>query len=417
MLLPAYAHATTVRLGPEVPQTPETIFSCGAGPCPGGLTFAQIVSPDAPDQAPASGLITTWRVIGGGTLRLRVLRPAGEEEDELVAEGTSAPAKKSGLGTVEGGPNATSLPIRAGDAIGVDSDGDEVGAKNVATDSAVLFEWQPALADEGAVEQPEFETKRSTELLLNADIVLAPDVSSVAPASGGAAGGTAVTIVGKYLDGATGVSFGSTPASSFSVDSPSQITAIAPASAAATVDVRVTGPGGSSEVGAGDHYTFTAPAATTTTSTTLSGSSPLGGVIAKPAVSAFSESVSRWRRGGALPHISSTGKPPLGTTFSFTLNEPATVSFSFTQRVLGRRVKGRCVAAKPTNVGKPRCKRTVNAGSFTLPGHAGLDKVRFQGPLSNTKTLKPGSYGVSITARDAQGLKAVSRALGFTIVA
>jgi hypothetical protein len=209
------------------------------------------------------------------------------------------------------------------------------------------------------------------------------------------------------------VTFGSTPASSFSVDSSNQITAIAPASPASTVDVRVTGPGGSSEVGAGDRYTFTAPATTTTT--------PLAPVLgpvltpAKPTVSGFAQSASRWRRGRSLPRISSAGAP-LGTTFSFSLSEPATASLAFTQRVPGRRVGGRCVAAGHRNLGKPKCKRTVSVGSFGLTGHAGLNKVRFQGRVSSAKTLKPGAYRVAISARDSRGLRSVPQTLSFTIV-
>lgn len=64
--------------------------------------------------------------------------------------------------------------------------------KNVLTDSAVLFEWAPALADEAAVQKPVFaEPFRSQEILLNADIVLAPILSSVSPASGSTAAGNA----------------------------------------------------------------------------------------------------------------------------------------------------------------------------------------------------------------------------------
>lgn len=215
-------------------------------------------------------------------------------------------------------------------------------------------------------------------------------------------------IAGKYLDGATSVTFGSTPASSFSVDSPNQITAIAPASAASTIDVRVNGPGGSSEVSPADRYTFTAPA----TSTTVAGGSALQ--PAKPTVTGFSESSSRWRRGHSLPHISSA--TPVGTTFSFSLNEPASVNLTFSQSVPGRRVAGRCVAPARRNAGRPRCKRSLVVGSFGVPGHAGVDKVGFQGRLSRSKALRPGSYLVSVTARDARGLKVVSRSLGFTIV-
>ena len=202
------------------------------------------------------------------------------------------------------------------------------------------------------------------------------------------------------------MTFGSEPASSFSVDSPSQITAIAPASTASTVDVRVTGPGGSSEVTPADRYTFTAPPI---------GSLPLFSAL-KPTVTGFSESASRWRRGHSLPHISSAGGTPVGTTFSFSLNEPAAVTLTFSQSVPGRRVSGRCVAPDHRNAGRPGCKRTLVAGSFAAPGHPGLDSVSFQGRLSRSKTLKPGSYLVNLTARDARGQKVVSRSLSFTIV-
>jgi hypothetical protein len=253
--------------------------------------------------------------------------------------------------------------------------------------------------------------------LLSADVVLAPVVSSLSPASGSPAGGNAVKIAGLYLDGATSVTFGSTPASSFSVDSASQITAVAPSSIPSTVDVRVTGPGGSSEAAPADQYTYAAPMTTTTSvvpPVTLL-APPLAGPVAKPAVSGLGQSSSRWRRGKGLPHISSAGAP-VGTTFSFTLNEPATASFAFTRRAPGRRAKGRCVAVTPGNAGKPKCKRTLNVGSFSLAGHSGLNEASFQGRLSRAKTLQPGAYSVVLTARDSRGLKAASQPLSFTIL-
>ena len=129
----------------------------------------------------------------------------------------------------------------------------------------------------------------------------------------------------------------------------------------------------------------------------------------------FSESATKWRRGHSLPRISSVGAP-VGTTFSFSLNDPATATFTFTQSVAGRRAHGRCVAPSQGNAHKPRCKRTVVVGGFGVSGKAGLNKVRFQGRLSSAKTLAPGTYAVSIAVRDAHGLKAISRSLPFTIV-
>ncbi len=404
MLSPTAASATTVRLGPDVPTSldPVARHDC-MGPCEGGATYAQVVSPDALQEAPASGTITAWRVFGLGSLKLRVLRPAGEEESDLVGEGTSALATNH-----EGGANATSLPIRAGDEIGVDvpnGAGGGVAYKKVMTESAVSLFWSPALAEQGPFETPKSE-EREIEFYLNADIVLAPVVSSLAPASGAPTGGNAVKITGRDFDGATGVTFGSTQASSFSVDSTGQITAIAPASAPATVDLRVTGPGGASETGPADRYTFLSPPGSTTTTTTA------GAGLAKLAVSGFGESASKWRRGRALPHIAGVA---VGTTFRFVLNEAATATFTFSRSVAGRRVHGRCVAATAGNSRKPRCRRTVGAGSFSVAGHAGLDKVPFQGRLSSTRTLNPGTYTVTLNVRDAHGLRAASQPLTFTI--
>jgi IPT/TIG domain len=409
-LLPAYAHATTVRLGPEALPKPTSTLECIA-PCPGGHTFAQLISPGVVEEAPAAGVITSWRVTGSGAPRLRVLRPA--PEGEWIGDGTSA-----GATNVNGEANATSLPIRAGDVIGVDlPSGATTGIsfREIGPSDTQLLEWkEPALADNGVAREASEETF-STELVLNADVTLTPVVFSVSPGSGSSSGGNPVTISGRYLDGATGVSFGSTPASSFSVDFSSQITAIAPPGTASTVDVHVTGPGGSSEAVSADKYTFTPPAAPVNPAPKplIQGGPNLG--PANPAVTGFSESATKWRRGHSLPRISSVGAP-VGTTFSFSLNEPATATFTFTQSVAGRRAHGRCVAPSHGNAHKPRCKRTVTVGSFAVSGKAGLNKVRFQGRPSSAKTLKPGSYLVSLTAREAHGLKVVSRSLSFTIV-
>ena len=88
--------------------------------------------------------------------------------------------------------------------------------------------------------------------------VAAPAVTSVSPSSGPTGGGTAVTITGTNLSGASAVSFGGTPASSFTVDSATQITATAPARVPGTVAVRVTTVGGQSPDTAADDYTYVA---------------------------------------------------------------------------------------------------------------------------------------------------------------
>ncbi len=69
-----------------------------------------------------------------------------------------------------------------------------------------------------------------------------PIVTNVTPCSGSTGGGTAVTITGANLTGATAVKFGSTPATSYSVTSSTSISAVAPAGSSGPVDVTVTTP-------------------------------------------------------------------------------------------------------------------------------------------------------------------------------
>ncbi len=92
----------------------------------------------------------------------------------------------------------------------------------------------------------------------------APTITAISPASGPAAGGTAVSITGANFTGATAVSFGGTAAVSYIVDSSTQISAVAPAHAAGAADVTVTTPGGTAtDTGA---YTYIAAPTITTIS-------------------------------------------------------------------------------------------------------------------------------------------------------
>ncbi len=84
-----------------------------------------------------------------------------------------------------------------------------------------------------------------------------PVVTAVSPASGPPAGGTSVTITGTTFTAATVVDFGVTSAASFVVVNATTITAVTPAAAAGTVDVRVTTlNGGTSGIVPADQFTF-----------------------------------------------------------------------------------------------------------------------------------------------------------------
>jgi hypothetical protein len=102
----------------------------------------------------------------------------------------------------------------------------------------------------------------------------------------------------------------------------------------------------------------------------------------------------RWREGTALPHVASA-RPPVGTTFRFTVSQSVRVRFAFKQRLRGRLV--------------PR-------GTLSFGATAGAHKLRFQGRLSKHKKLPPGHYVLVITATNSSGQSASAR-LTFTIVA
>jgi hypothetical protein len=59
-------------------------------------------------------------------------------------------------------------------------------------------------------------------------------------------------------------------------------------------------------------------------------------------------------------------KPPVGTTFSFSLNESASITLAFKRAASGRHVPGKCVAQTSSNKHQPNCPLSVSAGSLKL---------------------------------------------------
>jgi hypothetical protein len=139
-------------------------------------------------------------------------------------------------------------------------------------------------------------------------------------------------------------------------------------------------------------------------------------VPAAPTIGNVKQSHSRWTEGSKLATYSRKKDSPVGTTFSFVLNEQAAVSLAFTQQVGGRKVHGRCVAETRKNRPEPGCRRALTRGTLSFPGHGGLNKVAFQGRISHLKRLPLGAYTLLITARNSGGQLSNTRSLSFTIV-
>jgi sugar lactone lactonase YvrE len=110
-----------------------------------------------------------------------------------------------------------------------------------------------------------------------ANVPATPTITKVQPNAGLEAGGTTVTITGTHFNDATAVRFGSTAATSFTVNSETSITAVSPAGTAGTVDVSVSTPGGTSAATAADHFTWELPAPAVTQISPASGGPPKGG--------------------------------------------------------------------------------------------------------------------------------------------
>ncbi len=95
-----------------------------------------------------------------------------------------------------------------------------------------------------------------------------------------------------------------------------------------------------------------------------------------------------------------------GTVVSYRNSEAATVTFVVLRRTKGRRHGRSCgKATKKTRKAKS-CTSYAKAGSFSRKDGAGATRFRFMGRLAG-RTLKPGSYRLTLTPRNGAGTGAV----------
>jgi hypothetical protein len=102
-----------------------------------------------------------------------------------------------------------------------------------------------------------------------------------------------------------------------------------------------------------------------------------------------------------------------GDKITYSLSEASTVTLKLEKKFKGRKSGKKCVKQTPKNKTKKRCTQFKPVGAaFSGGGNVGANTVT----LPNGKKLKPGSYKLTVTARDAAGNE-TSSSTTFTVKA
>jgi hypothetical protein len=220
----------------------------------------QVLSDDtilaySPEYAAGSGTVDVTVTSDGGT--------SSTSGADHFTFSSASPAAVSSLSTSSGGSNGGTLVTITGTgftgATGVSFGGVQSPDWVVNSDTQItaLSPGHDAGTFDVIVSGPAGLSAASSSSRFSFSLDGLAAVTSLGTSSGGTAGGTAVVITGTGFSGATGVSFGDVPAD-FTIDSPTQITAVAPAQDSGAIDVRVFNHSGSSAPGASDVFSYSA---------------------------------------------------------------------------------------------------------------------------------------------------------------
>jgi hypothetical protein len=183
---------------------------------------------------------------------------------------------------------------------------------------------------------------------------------------------------------------------------------------------------GSTARGASVQHTFAAAGHPTVTATAIDGvgnsvSAAAAVAVSRsvPVVSRLSETHSTFRVGSARTAIRAAARsrrPPVGTTFRFTLNENADVAVRIDHTAAGLRSGHRCVApSRRVRASNHRsCTRTVVDGTLQRHGHLGGNRIAFSGRIGR-RALGRGAHRATILAAVGPATGR-SRPLKFVIV-
>jgi PKD domain len=159
-------------------------------------------------------------------------------------------------------------------------------------------------------------------------------------------------------------------------------------------------------------YTVTVTA-TDSDGNSTSASFPLTITATTPAISKVSQSAGTWRE-GSPPRRHRRSGHPFGTTFHFTLNEHARMTFNFTQASPGQLVGGACVPPTSEYAIKPSCTIFHTVASLGASARKGSNRYRFRGRIGPHQRLAPGRYTLVMYAV-AFGLRSVNEYQVFNI--
>ncbi len=243
-----------------------------------------------------STIVATAPPQAAGTVDITVTTPSGTSAavsaDRFTYSAATAPAVKGitpTSGTTAGGTSVTVSGTGFTGATAVNFAGTAATSFTVSSDTLLT-----AIAPAGSagtwhvtVTTPGGTSATSTADQFTYSAIAAPSVTAISPTSGSTAGGTVVTITGTAFTGTSAVYFGTTAAASFTANSDTLITAMAPPQAAGTVDILVTTANGTSSAVSADHFTYTAAAAPSVTAVSPTSGSTGGGTVVTVTGSGF----------------------------------------------------------------------------------------------------------------------------------
>ena len=248
LAVPASAQAQ-VTLGQLAPTSPP-VFCFGLQ----AELVPTVVASGTRYEVPADGVITSWSTnaaaADGQFLTFKVVRSV-ENRNLVVGHDGPRPLAPGVTNTFK-----TAIPVRAGDVLSLNkasgvnacafSTGDEadsVTLSGMGIDTADGLTWSND------------RTGSRVRLNVQATFLAPPALMGIGATRGSVTGGTPVVLAGANLAEVRSVTFGGIPAAGFTVDSESQITALAPASMAiASVPVVVTTVAGSATAPQGFSY-------------------------------------------------------------------------------------------------------------------------------------------------------------------